>query len=420
MPTAEFDLPAGHVDVPPVPRTDFPEHGRPEDELLHEVRRRFDDNRFDIDKNFSITYSGIPSSISRKVEAMASGRYFVEWAGQRPGPSDFEAGTETGTMSMEREAVGMMASLLGKPDASGFITTGGTESNLAAMRLARNTGKQSEPEIVAPVTMHFSFRLGAELMKIKLVEVDVDDDTYLPRMKDVEKAITPRTVGLVCSAPGGNFGIPDPIEAFADLAWRKGLYLHVDAAFGGFILPFMRDLGYEVPPFDLALKGVSSIMTDGHKLGLLPIATGFFIARDASLFESIPTERTLIHTTSSTKPGSRAAGAWATFRNLGREGYRRSTAHVLKLRDIIADGVMAIPGMGLAAPRFISVIGFTSKTINLEDVHNHMAEDGWGQGYGTIRGKPFIRLSIHPSRDEEHAHGFVRAFQEAAARARRG
>ena len=409
MPTAEFDLPAGHADVPPVLRTEFPEHGRPEDVVLDEVRRRFDSNRFDIEKNFAITYSGIPSSISRKVDAMSPGRFFVEWADE----------SEPGTLSMEREAVGMMASLLGKPDASGFITTGGTESNLASMRLARNNGRQPEPEIVAPVTMHFSFRLGAELMKIKLVEIDVDDDTYLPRMEDVENAITPRTVGLVCSAPGGNFGTMDQVEAFADLAWRKGLYLHVDAAFGGFILPFMRDLGHAVPPFDLSLKGVSSIMTDGHKLGLLPIATGFFIARESSLFETIPTERTLIHTTSSTKPGSRAAGAWATFRNLGREGYRQSTAHVLELRDIIADGVTAIPGMSLAAPRFISVVGFTSRTINLEDVHNIMAEDGWGQGYGTIRGKPFIRLSIHPSRDEAHAHGFVKAFEAAARRARR-
>jgi hypothetical protein len=75
--------------------------------------------------------------------------------------------------------------------------------------------------------------------------------------------------------------------------------------------------------------------------------------------------------------------------------------------------------MTLAAPKFISVIGFTSKTINLEDVHDHMAEDGWGQGFGTIRGKPFIRLSIHPSRSEEAAHGFVKAFEAGVAHARR-
>ncbi len=406
---AEFDKPDGHVTAPPVPRTEFPAQGQAEDQVLGEVRRRLDLNRYALEKNFAITYSGIPSAISRKVDAMTAGSFFVEWAGE----------SETGTISMEREAVGMMASLLGNPAAGGFITTGGTESNLASMRLARNSGQQAEPEIIIPVTMHFSFRLGAELMKIKLVEIDVDSDTYLPRMEDVEKAITPRTVGLVCSAPGGTFGIMDNVAAFAELAWRKGLYLHVDAAFGGFILPFMRDLGYAVPPFDLSLKGVSSIMTDGHKLGLLPISTGFFLANDPGLFETIPTESTLIHTTSSTKPGSRAAGAWATFRNLGREGYRQSTAHVLKLRDLIVDGVTAIPGMTLAVPRFITVVGFTSKTINLEDVHQHMAEDGWGQGYGILRGKPFIRLSIHPSRDEAHARGFVKAFEAAVRHARR-
>jgi tyrosine decarboxylase/aspartate 1-decarboxylase len=410
VPAAEFDLPAGHLDAPGLPAVRFPDMGRPEADVLDDVRGRFDEDRFEPDRNFSITYSGIPSAISQRVEELARGRFFVEWARE----------TELGTWSMEREAVAMMASLLGGDDgAGGFITTGGTESNLAAMRLARNLGQQAEPEIIAPVTMHFSFRLGAELMGIRLVEIDVDDDTYLPRIEDVERAITPRTVGLVCSAPGGSFGVLDPVEAFADLARRTGLYLHVDAAFGGFILPFMRDLGHAIPPFDLSLPGVSSISTDGHKLGLLPIATGFFLVKDRAALEAIPTERTLIHTTSSTKPGSRAAAAWATLKHLGREGYVRSTAHVLGLADIVAEGVTAIPGMSLAAPRFISILGFTSASIDLELVHRLMAEDGWGQGYGVTRGKPFIRLSIHPSRDIEHAHGFVAAFEDAVARTRR-
>lgn len=410
MPAAEFDLPAGHLDAPALPAVRFPEAGRPEGDVLDDVRGRFDGDRFEPDRNFSITYSGIPSAISQQVEALARGRFFVEWARE----------TELGTWSMEREAVAMMASLLGGDGrAGGFITTGGTESNLAAMRIARNLGRQADPEVIAPVTMHFSFRLGAELLGIRLVEIDVDDETYLPRIEDVQRAISPRTVGLVCSAPGGSFGVLDPVEAFADLARRSGLYLHVDAAFGGFILPFMRDLGYAIPPFDLSVPGVSSIATDGHKLGLLPIATGFFMVKDAAAFEAIPTERTLIHTTSSTKPGSAAAAAWATLKHLGREGYVRSTAHVLGLADIIADGVTSIPGMTLAAPRFISILGFTSSSIDLELVHRLLAEDGWGQGHGVTRGKPFIRLSIHPSRDIEHAHGFVAAFEDAVARTRR-
>jgi tyrosine decarboxylase / aspartate 1-decarboxylase len=409
MVAAEFDLPAGHLDAPAITPVAFPDDGRAEADVLDEVRSRFAADRYEPDRDFAITYSGHPSAISAKVEAMSGGRFFVEWARD----------TERGTFSMEREAVAMMAALLGAPEANGFITTGGTESNLAAMRLARNSGGASEPEIVAPVTMHFSFRLGAELMGIRLVEVDVDDDTFLPRIEDVERAIGPRTVGLVCSAPSGSFGVLEPVEAFADLARRKGLYLHVDAAFGGFILPFMRDLGHDVPPFDLAVPGVSSISTDGHKLGLLPIATGFFLVKEPSVLETIPTERTLIHTTSSTKPGSRAAAAWATLNHLGREGYRRSTAHVLELARTIADGVTAIPGMRLIVPPKISILGFTSDTIDLQVVHRLLADEGWGQGYGVARGKPFIRLSIHPSRDVEHSRAFVAAFEAAVARARR-
>jgi tyrosine decarboxylase/aspartate 1-decarboxylase len=254
-------------------------------------------------------------------------------------------------------------------------------------------------------------------MGIRLVEVDVDDTTFLPRIEDVARRIGPDTVGLVCSAPAGSFGLLDPIEAFSDLAVRTGLPLHVDAAFGGFILPFMRDVGYPVPPFDFGLPGVTTMMTDGHKLGLLPVATGFFLSRDAASFETIPTERTLIHTTSSTKPGSRAATAWATFRHLGREGYRRSTAHVLELRDRIVAGVTAIPGMSLIAPPLITVVGFTSDTVDLHAVHELLSDEGWGQGYGEIRGRRYIRLSIHPSRTLDAATGFVDAFERAAARA---
>lgn len=403
MTAGEFDIPASHLDAPPVPQCPFPATGMDDDAVIADVEARYSQNLYPVDKNFSITYSGIPTTVSRKVEALSAGRYFVEWG----------ADTESGTMSMERECVAMMASLLGNPKAQGFITTGGTESNIAAMRLARNSSKQDPPEVVGPVSMHFSFRLAAELLRIKLVEVEVDPKTYLPRVGDIEKAITPRTVGLVCSAPVGLFGTMDPVEELSELAWKKGLYLHVDAAFGGFILPFLPALGVSVPPFDLSLRGASSIATDGHKLGMMPVATGFFLARDTTLFETVPTERTLIHTTSSTKPGSRAAGAWATLRALGRNGYIESTRHLLQLRETITSGVTAIPGIRLAAPPLVGLVGITSDSVDIGAVHHRLNAQGWGQSYGEALGTRYIRLSIHPSRTIDRAQGFVDAFREA-------
>ena len=409
MTSAEFDKPAGRTPVVTAPVTPFPDQGTGEAEVIGGIRERLGRNPYDIERDFGNSYSGNPHPITHQLDELMRSTYFVEWAvDQQPG-----------TMEIEREAVRMMASLLGAPEGAGFITSGGTESNLASMRLARAHGGQAQPQIVAPVTMHFSFRMGAELMGIELVEVDVDRNSFVPRIEDVERAITPRTVGLVCSAPAGGFGTIEPVEAFADLAQRKGLWLHVDAAFGGFMLPFKRELGHPVEPFDFALPGVTSMMTDGHKLGLMPIATGFFIVREPSLFDAIPTESTLIHTTSSTKPGSRAAAAWAVMKHLGRAGYRRSTAHLMDLVRMLADGIGRTADFRLLATPAVSVIAFTSPTIDLVDVHRRMAEGGWGQGYGELRGMPFIRLSVHPSRDRDSAEGFLRALADAARDARR-
>ena len=278
------------------PPLDFPEHGTPESDVLAEVEARFGKDPYTVERNFGVSYVGPPHPITEQIRPLAAGSFFVEWA------RDMNPGADL----LEKEAVRMLGSLLGHREAVGFITSGGTESNLLALRLARNLGAKSEPEVVLPTTAHYSFRLGAELLGLRLREVDVDD-AMRPDMRQVERLLNGNTVALVCSAPEGNYGQIDPVEEFSDLAQRKGLYLHVDAAFGGFALPFLRELGYPIPPFDFSLPGVSSMMTDGHKLGLLPVATGFFLIRDAAMLDAIPAHVTGIHTITATKPGDHAA-----------------------------------------------------------------------------------------------------------------
>ena len=107
------------------------------------------------------------------------------------------------------------------------------------------------------------------------------------------------------------------------------------------------------------------------------------------------------------------------MKHLGRAGYLRSTAHLIDLVSMLADGIGRVEDFRLLAASEVSVIAFTSATIDLADVHRRMAEGGWGQGYGELRGMPFIRLSVHPSRHREIAAGFLRALAEAARGARR-
>ena len=200
---------------------------------------------------------------------------------------------------------------------------------------------------------------------------------------------------------------------FADLAQRKGLYLHVDGAFGGFILPFMRGLGRDVPPFDFSLPGVSSIMTDGHKLGLMPVATSFFMVRDEEMLQAIPTQDTVIHNLTATKHGDRAATAWAVMRRLGRQGYMESTRHVLELVDLVTNGIEAIEGLRLVVKPFTTLVSFTSDRYDLQKVDQELQARGWGHSYGMAHGIPRIRLSIHPQRDLQHARQFIQALNDS-------
>lgn len=390
------------------PGMPFPERGVPEEAVLDGVRAHLKDDPYETPKNFGISYVGPPHPIAGKAAQLAAETVFVDWA----------TDMFPGTYRLEKEAVRMVGSLLGATDPSGFITSGGTESNMLAVRLARDLACKSEPEIVMPETAHFSFRLAAELFGIRIRYIPVDDDLR-PDLSGVESLINSRTVALICSAPEGHLGTLDPVEEFSRLAERTGIYLHVDAAFGGFILPFMRDLGYSIPPFDFSLPGVRSMMTDGHKLGLLPVATGFFVVRDPADLQALPTEETLIHTLSSTKPGGNAAAAWAVMTHLGREGYRRSVRHILEVVRIVCEGVSRIDEVRLVVPSLITVVNITSDTLDVERIYHGVRRRGWGTTLGQVKGKPHIRLSIHPHRDRAHAEGFVRALEESAREAAR-
>ena len=55
-------------------------------------------------------------------------------------------------------------------------------------------------------------------------------------------------------------------QALSEIAVRRGLPLHVDACFGGFMLPWLEKLGYDIPLYDFRVPGVTSISADIHKV----------------------------------------------------------------------------------------------------------------------------------------------------------
>lgn len=383
----------------------FPNRGMREDEVLELLRQKLSKN---ISPQRSLTniYGEAPHPFAARAYALAQNSIFVSGWGSM---------AHRGTLEMEREAVNMVSSLLNldSENSIGFMTSGGTESNLMAVRAAKLSAKKKRPEVVMPRTAHFSFRLAANLFEIGIRQVNLTDE-YKPRMDEVEKSITKNTIALICSAPN-LLGSVDPVKEFAELADRHNLYLHVDSAFGGFILPFMKELGYRVPEFDFSLPSVSSMIADGHKLGLLPIPASFALFRDRSLFDLIPVEDVVIRTISSAKNGGEAAAAWSLFRYLGRAGYRECVKHTLELTKKIAEGIETIGELRLLMKPSVNIIAFTAEKSSIRALYQGLVRRGWQASLETTPGSSrtlFMRIAVHPNLDKEYANNVLRTIED--------
>ncbi|MDQ3936102.1 MAG: aspartate aminotransferase family protein [Actinomycetota bacterium] len=233
-------------------------------------------------------------------------------------------------MALENEVVAMTGSILGAgPSPAGIFTSGGTESIFLAVKAAREARPDVDrPRLVAPITAHGAFHKASHYLGIELVPVDLDPATLAADPDAVRAAIDDRTVLVVASAYGFAHGVVDPVEEIAGIAAERGVPCHVDACMGGLVLPFLRELGEPIPPFDLSVDGVTSISADVHKYGYAPKGASVVLFRDADLRRRAYyacarwTGYTLVNTTvQSSRSGGPLAGAWAVMRHLGREGY---------------------------------------------------------------------------------------------------
>ena len=179
----------------------------------------------------------------------------------------------------EMECVRMAASLLnGDEETTGMMCSGGTESILMAIRSAKKIAEEkgvSKPELVAPCTAHPAFAKGCEYFGLKLVEVEVDNEGQIS-MKEYEKLVNENTALLVASAPNFSQGAVEPIEEIGKLALKYSIPFHVDACLGGFLLPFLNEMGLTNSKFDFSVEGVTSISTDIHKYGFAPLIQPIF------------------------------------------------------------------------------------------------------------------------------------------------
>jgi sphinganine-1-phosphate aldolase len=254
---------------------------------------------------------------------------------------------------IQSEVVGITADLLHGPDAAGFLTSGGTESILMAVKAARERGRVERsvtaPEMVLPVSAHAAFHKAAHYFGLEVHKVPVGDD-WRADVDAAAELVNDNTVLVVGSAPQYPQGVVDPIPELAALASSVDANFHTDACMGGFVLPFMEMLGEPVPPWDFRVDGVTTISADIHKLGYAPKGASVVLHRTKQLrrYQTFVFEDWLGgFYASPNMQGTRAAlpmaCAWAILHHLGVDGYLRLTRLTLDAKAKLVDGVRAVP-----------------------------------------------------------------------------
>lgn len=320
-----------------------------------------------------------------------------------------DSGLFPAVAELERETVKMLGTLFSNPKASGNIVTGGTEANVLALWSARALSKKTKPEVIVPASAHCSFDKAADLLGLKIVKVRLND-RFQVDVESARKIVNPKTIAIVGIAGTTELGAVDSIKELSEIALDKDLCLHVDAAFGGFVLPFLKDLGYNVPNYDFAIPEVCSITVDPHKMGLAPIPAGGIVFRNENYRKvvswNIPymsggetDQATLV----GTRSGASAIAVWTVMMHLGREGYRKIVKNCMRLTLKLAEGIPRIRGLSVVTEPVMNVVGLTSNAVDVRRVAEQLRLRGWAISLFPRH----IRIVVMPHVHETHVDQFL-------------
>jgi sphinganine-1-phosphate aldolase len=288
-------------------------------------------------------------------------------------------------LAMENALVGAAAKLLGgDPATVGSVTSGGTESLILAVKTARDAHPDiKHPRLVVPSTAHAAFAKAAHYLRVALDTVPVGPDLRADPAATAA-VIGPDTVLVAASAPSYAHGVVDPIPAMAAVAAERGVRFHVDACFGGWVLPYLRRLGADLPAFDFAVPGVTSISVDLHKYAYAPKGVSVLLHRDEALrrpqyfaYADWPGYTMINPVISSTRSGGPIAAACATLRHIGDAGYLELAERTSEAVSVLAGAVENTDGLRLFAPPETTVVCLASDGVDLFVLADELAARGW-------------------------------------------
>ncbi len=289
---------------------------------------------------------------------------------------------------MQQDVVAMTGHMLhGGDEVTGAMSSGGTESIFLAVKTARDRVRAekgiAKGRLVIPRTAHPAFVKAAHLLDLDLVYMPLGEDLRT-RAADLEPLLTDDTVLCVASAPAYPHGMVDPIEEMAAVAQSRGVGLHVDACLGGFMLPWLERLGYDIPPWDFRVPGVVSMSADVHKYGYAIKGASVVLHRPKAnvryqifIYTDWPGGLYGTQGFLGTKPAAPIAAAWAVLHFLGEEGYLRLAAETMDAAKRLIAGVNAMPDAHIWGEPDMSVVAIGSRVHDILAVGDTLNDRNW-------------------------------------------
>ena len=300
---------------------------------------------------------------------------------------------------IEEQAVRWVGELIGYPVEGGAFTSGGTISNLTALAAAREralpgarAGGMSERRaaVYCSAEAHYSVMRAAELLGIGASNVrPIPQDgerrivpSRVAEAIDADRARGIAPVAVVATAGTTLTGAVDPIAPLAALCGARGVWLHVDGAYGlaAAALPEMHELF-------AGLELADSVALDAHKWLYLPKACGvILVRRREDLHHSfahdegyLPHERDEPHAVDVTLEYSRpfrALKLWLAFRVHGAEAFRHAVRRNVRQARLLHELVCRHPELEALGPPQLSIVPFRHVPAGVDDLDSHNARLG--------------------------------------------
>ncbi|NGM69625.1 tyrosine decarboxylase MfnA [Natronolimnobius sp. AArcel1] len=248
-----------------------------------------------------------------------------------------DPGTYPTIAALEDDAIAMLGEIAGLENPAGYVASGGTEANIQAVRIARERAETRRPNIVMPESAHFSFQKAADVLGVDLRIVPVDEQ-YRADLEAVRASVDSETALVVGVAGTTEYGRVDPIPELATIAHAADALCHVDAAWGGFVLPFTDD------EWHFGHADIDTMAIDPHKMGQAAVPAGGLLVRDERLLDELAIDTPYLESTSQatltgTRSGAGVASAVAAMEELWPSGYRSQYVRSQNNAEWLADAL---------------------------------------------------------------------------------